>query len=45
MQEAGILHGPTNRETEIAQATNCGSVREGERAGWNKSKTIDLVKE
>lgn len=35
----------TDRETEIAKATNRTSEREGERAWKNKSKTINLVRE
>ncbi|MNC49159.1 hypothetical protein D3C75_983150 [compost metagenome] len=35
----------TDRETEIAQATNRGPAREGERAWGNKSKAIALVRE
>lgn len=35
----------TDRETEIAKATNRVSEREGERAWKNKSKTIELMRE
>ena len=35
----------TDRETEIAKATNRPLVREGERAWKTRSKTIDLVRE